>query len=258
MVNVMHKRGQVSVFAVVGIVIVILVALFFFARSEFGLFVAPTSFLSEKSQPIEDNLKTCVGEVTREALDVFSKQGGNFDPVNYRLYQSRAVSYYCTNIPGEDTCLNVIPPFSKLVSDLNSYIQEGVNDCVDEDLVRGGLGYEVEAGDVVTTVNADGDSLLVKANYDVVISKGEVKSTIRDVNVAFDVPLEEIYSVSVDIVNSEASFGFFEQLLYMVAKKGEYVINLDKPYPDKIYKIQKRGSDFEFWFAVEGERSLYG
>ena len=35
----------------------------------------------------------------------------------------------------------------------------------------------------------------------------------------------------------------------------EFKINLDKPYPDKIYKIQKKNSKFEFWLAVEGERN---
>ncbi|MBS3168330.1 hypothetical protein J4216_04350 [Candidatus Woesearchaeota archaeon] len=254
----MQKRGQVSVFAIVGIILVILVGLFFFARSEFGFFVSPTKFLDDKSKPIEDNLKQCIREVTNKSLDVFSKQGGDFNPNNYLLYQSRTVKYYCINIRGEDKCMNVIPSFESLVKGLNDEIDKGVKECVDKDLVKGGLGYEVNVKGLNTQVFARGNSLVVRSEYDINIVKGENKQTLKPVVVSFDAPIQDIYRVAVDIVNSESEIGFFEQLLYMLSKRGQYVINLDKPYPDKIYKIQKRNSNFEFWFAVEGERDIYG
>ena len=98
--------------------------------------------------------------------------------------------------------------------------------------------------------------MTVRSDYDVKIIKGETQSTVRGVTLSYDVPLEELYAVAVDIVNSEANTGFFEQLLYMVNERGQYIINVDKPYPDKIYKVNKKDSDFEFWFAVEGERNI--
>ena len=254
----MRKRGQATVFAIVGIVIIILVALFFFLRNEFGFFVSPTTFLSEKSQPIEDNLRGCVNEATRDALDIFSKQGGDFSPGNYRFYESRAVKYYCTNLPETEQCLNVMPSFGELISTLNNRIQTDVNNCVDKDLVKSGLGYDIKAGEITTTVSASGSGLVVRSDYDVNITKGENSYSVNDIAVNYDAPIEDLYAVAVDIVNSEAQVGFFEQLLYMVGKRGQYIINLDKPYPDKIYKITKKDSDFEFWFAVEGERNLYG
>ncbi|MBI2148680.1 hypothetical protein HYU23_03290 [Candidatus Woesearchaeota archaeon] len=252
----MDKRGQVAVFAILGIVIVILVALFFFLRNEYGFFISPNVFLGDKGKPIENNLRECVTKVTDDALKLFSRQGGNFEPTRYILHQDNRVSYYCLNVLNDEKCLNVMPSFDELVGNLNTEINEGVNSCVDRDLVQSGLGYTVTAGKITTSVLSSDAGIAVKAHYDVKITRDENQYTIRDLNLNFDAPIESIYSVSVDIVNAEARVGFFEQLLYMLNKRGQYIINLDKPYPDKVYKIQKKDSTFEFWFAVEGERNI--
>jgi putative transposase len=254
----MLKRGQVSIFAIVGLIIVILVALFFFGRNQMGWFVAPTMFLDEKSQPIQDNLKICMNKVVSESLDIFSKQGGDFSPTNYRLYQGRAVKYYCRNIINNDKCMNVMPPYSDLMTILNKRIDEGINNCVDKNLLKGGFGYEIIGGGLSNEVKTAGRTLVVESKYNITIIKGEVKQTLKPVVVKFDAPIAELYPVALDIVNSEARFGFFEQLFYMLGKRGQVIVNLDKPYPDKIYMIKLKDSKFEFWFAVEGERNLYG
>src|SRR3989338_6640524 len=113
MINAMRKRGQATVFAIIGIVILIIVALFFFLRNEFGFFVAPTSFLSDKAKPIEDNLKGCINQAV-----------------------SNNLKYFCTNIPNDEKCLNVMPSLDEMIAALNSKIQDDVNDCVDKSLVE--------------------------------------------------------------------------------------------------------------------------
>ncbi len=255
MVNHMQKRGQATVFAIIGIFILIIVALFFFLRNEYGFFVSPTSFLSDKGQPIEDNMKSCVNQAVSKSLVTFGKQGGDLNPGRYVYYQSLGVKYFCLNIISDDKCLNVMPTLEEMTDGLNKQIQNDVNNCIDKSLVNSGLGYKITAGNITTSLLTNSGNLVVKAHYDVKIQKDQNQYSVKDIVVNYDAPLKDIYSVAVDIVNSEARVGFFEQLLYMLNKKGMYIINLDKPYPDKIYKIQKKDSKFEFWLAIEGERS---
>lgn len=252
----MQKRGQVSVFAIVGVVLVILVALFFYARSEFGFFVEPTTFLSDKAKPIQDNLKECVDKSGAEALNTFGKQGGEFFPGRYRLYDGYYVKYFCWDIPGVPECTNRMPTIDEMLGELGRKIEIDVNSCVDKKLVESGFGYEVSAGLLTTSIDTTGNSLLITADYDVELRKGESKTTVNPVTISFDAPIEELYAVAVDIVNSEARVGSFEQLLYMLNERGQYIINVDKPYPDKIYKLNKKDSSFELWFAIEGERGV--
>ncbi|PIS03504.1 hypothetical protein COT83_05745, partial [Candidatus Peregrinibacteria bacterium CG10_big_fil_rev_8_21_14_0_10_44_7] len=62
----------------------------------------------------------------------------------------------------------------------------------------------------------------------------------------------DLYNVAYDIVSAWSEGTYFDQLTYMLEHKGKYIINVDKPYPDIIYKINKEGSSFELWFAVQG------
>ncbi len=252
----MHKRGQVSVFAIVGVVLVILVALFFFARNEYGLFVEPAVFIDDKAKPIEDNLKECLGNSVEESLDEFGRQGGNFNPTKFRFYDGYNVPYFCDDIPGVPECLNRMPALGIILNDFNEHVQEHVRECVDDGLAEGGFGYDVDAGELTTELRSAGGGILLGANYDVKIRKGETETSVKPVNLRFDVPIEDIYAAAVDVVNAEARVGSFEQLLYMLNERGQVIINIDKPYPDKIYKINMKDNNFEFWFAVEGERGV--
>ena len=59
-------------------------------------------------------------------------------------------------------------------------------------------------------------------------------------------------------MNDNAGTGFFDQLIYMLNKKGKIIINVDKSPStgnggDIIYKINKKDDNFEFWFAIEGD-----
>jgi len=253
----MNKRGQVSTFVILGIFVVILVALILFARKQTGIGTPPLEFLGEKLKPIERNLKDCVDKQKDTTIKTFLEQGGDFFSDNYVLYQSKKVKYYCRNIPKDERCLNYLPPLKTMTDNLNIALQSEISKCVNKDLLKADTfgGYDLKAGALTTKTEAVGSGLLVSVNYDVKLTKGEESTKLGTVNQALDVPLKELYDVSFDIVNSEARFGFFEQLFYMLNKKGKYVINIDRPFPDKIYKINKNGNKHELWFAVEGEPS---
>ena len=73
-----------------------------------------------------------------------------------------------------------------------------------------------------------------------------------------DAPLYDLYKTTYDIVESQASTGFFDQLIYMLSKKGKVIINVDKSpstgnVGDIIYKINQKDDEFQFWFAIEGD-----
>jgi hypothetical protein len=251
MVNNMQKRGQVSVFVIIGVVLIIIVSLLFFLRREAGLFISPQTFLSEKSVSIQDDLKDCLTQATSKNLDLFLKQGGDFNPTSFKLYESKKVKYFCRNVPGQETCLNVIPTYLDLVNNLNKKIEAEVNNCVGQDL--GGFGYEVTPGTVKTEIISSLDGVAVKASYNVVVKKGENEQKVNDIILPLNVPLQELYAISLDIINSEANRGYFEQLIYMLNNRGEFIVEVDRPFPDKIYKVHEKDSNAQFWFAIEGE-----
>ena len=249
----MEKRGQVSVFVIIGVVLLIVIALVWFLRSEVGVGVAPLDYLNDKSEPLKKQVEACLSQSLPDSLDSFSHQGGFFSPESFVLYESYLVPFYCSNIPDEDACLNVMPSLDRLENNLNLKVQGDLRDCVGEP--EDGFGYDVSIqGELTTILESRGDSATLTVDYPVVFSgKGsEVKFDPFSVSLS-DLPLGDLYGVAHDSINSQARDGEFFQLIYMLDKKGSYEIEVDKPFPHTIYKVNKKNSDFSFWFAVEGE-----
>lgn len=250
----MEKRGQVTIFVIVGVVVLILAALVLYLREEQGFLVAPADFLSSQLQPLQLNIEECVTQAVAPGVTFLGKQGGSFSPSNYRLYQDQKVRYFCQNIPGKNECLNVIPPLESITTELGTYLSLQVNNCVDRELLNSLSGVEVSGTQEVTVDTQLTEGLiLVTVDYDITLTRDEATVSLPTVKKSFDAPIEELYFVARDIVQEQARVGNFDQLVYMLNKKGAYEINLDKPFPDTIYMINKKNSNYQLWFAIEGE-----
>lgn len=253
----MNKRGQVSVFAIIGIVLLVVIALIFLLRSEVGLFVPPQTFLGEKLTPIEQEVRRCVSEVVEPGVLLMGKQGGDLTPVNYVRYQDSKVKFFCANIPEKEECMNVMPTLDSIEKDFHDYLQFSLEGCINKDILKPGLGYEISVGDLKTEIDFGMTTVQVVVDYDVEVSKGETRVSLRKIPVVIrDVPFAELYGVANDVVNRYSVLGAFDQFVYMIEKKGKYEIKVDKPYPHIVFMVNKKDSDYEFWFAIEGEETF--
>lgn len=255
----MQKRGQVAVFVVLGMVLVILAVLLFVGRQQYGFGVSSVRFLDSKLQPIKTDAENCVSSSLSKNLDLFGKQGGDLNPLRYVFYEGKKVKYLCYNIVDSTKCVNMLPPLNVLIEGLNEKLDNDVKNCVNKGLLESGLGYSINVGgEPNTELKLLGDNLLVDVIYDVDIVKGESSQKLNKIKIPVDVSIVELYNVAFDIINKQASDGFFDQLFYMLDKKGKYIINVDKSpslgnVGDVIYKINKKDDEYEFWFAIEGE-----
>ncbi len=85
-------------------------------------------------------------------------------------------------------------------------------------------------------------------------SRSGSQLTIQEFFTALSYPLGNLYDVAVNnIIDTEAEFGNFEQLLYMITHKGKIIIELKKPYPDKLYLLRTNDNPFKFQFFIQGE-----
>mgnify|MGYP001565635269 FL=1 len=248
----MNKRGQVTVFVIVGVVILILAVLIWYLRSTNNV-VVPNFFIGDDAriQSIETNLKDCVEKAVKPTVLLAAKQGGNLDPINYRNYKGDKVSYFCLNIPGKEQCLNIMPPVRIIEEKLKNNIAIQIDNCVDRDL----LGTDVKGSkNIKVDVAMRRDSVVVDTNYDVTFVNNNVEMPLGKVTtVVSDIPFVELYDVVHDVVNAQAIDGDFEQLFYMLGKRGKIEIQVDRPYPDKVFIVNKKDSDFKFQFAIQGE-----
>jgi heme/copper-type cytochrome/quinol oxidase subunit 2 len=264
----MKKRGQVTLFVIIGIVIVVIVALFLVARNTIFMPITSESLESEMDS-IRDKMFECGYNENlnspNELLKTIGKQGGYLETTegSYRLYADSKVSYLCYNVPGKNGCSNRMLTIKEMEDQLNEAAAYFMNDCLASIKDTGSF----KKYDVVTTGTPKyefvirPDRVVLNVNWPVTLrGKSKDVSVSEDkFEINFNYPLGQLYDVSQDVINGwdafagEAVTGYFDTLTYMLAKKGEYKIYLKKPYPDKVYDIVKEGNEYSFQFAIEGE-----
>jgi len=249
-----RRHGQVSGFTILGVVIVALVILLFFLRDQLGI-VLPGP-LGGKSADIGEHIRQCVQETAPELIERIGRQGGYLSTAGgtYRLYQDVPVSYLCFTLEGQGTCRNRMLTLEDMQDELGDAIDKGLNTCIDYGVFRR-RGYDLTVGQRDVAVEIGRDAVRVVVQQPLRLTKGETVVNIDRVEDSFSYPLGRLYEVSQEIVDMEATVGEFDQLPYMLAHKGQYVIEKKRPYPDKLYILQTKDHPFLFQFFIQGEPS---
>lgn len=257
------KRGQVTIFVILGIVIVALVVLLLAFKDEVIPKPATIENLDSTMKDIDKHVKECMSEAAEDPIKRIGMQGGYLaTPENsYRRWNDYTVSYLCYNLPATELCQNRMLTREKMEEQLAAAIKENMGKCLDiEGAAGGGLfkRFDIVLGNEMTLkVSIERAKVGLELSYEVTLKpKGTGDSRTQKIFVKdINVPLGDLYEVSQDIIDSETSIGRFDQLTYMLSKMSKYTIDVQKPYPDKIYKINLREGSYIFQFAVEGEPS---
>ena len=85
----MKKRGQITIFIIVAVIIIALAVLLFLLvpqiRVNFGFTVDdPSEFI-----------QNCMEDKIKGSIETLSLQGGSIEPENYFLYEGNKIEYLC-------------------------------------------------------------------------------------------------------------------------------------------------------------------
>ncbi|HII15678.1 MAG TPA: hypothetical protein HA362_05180 [Nanoarchaeota archaeon] len=259
----MSKRGQVTLFVILGIIVVALIVLLISFRREIIPRAATVENLDATMADIEKHISGCLKEAADEPVKRIGLQGGYLSTPegSYRRWNDYPISFLCYNQAGKDTCTNRFLTKANMEEQLAAAIKENIGKCLDiEGAANIGIikTFDLVLGntmDVKATILPD--EVKVELDYDVQL-KARKSDTQKKQGIfvrAIKAPLGELYDVSQDILDAETVIGRFDQLTYMLAKMSKFTIDVQKPYPDKIYRLKLRENNYIFQFAVEGEPS---
>ena len=260
----MHKRGQITVFVILGILIIAVLGIVFYLYGE-KLKVNPektSEFDFSRTEVIKNYVEGCIKGSGNEALNLVGKQGGEIDPGFYQNWNCASVgscdhvSYACyTNEYA--ACYNKKPFLSEFVkSEITSYVSDKINTCV-QDLGKIAIdnGYTLQAtGNLVTTVDIFDYSTVITIDYPITITSN-TGSKIQETKFGqtFNVPLGRLITVAKDIVNQEIKNpqGVVLYDAYALAQNGEILIERHTYSDTEIYIAQVPDNPYKFQFAVQ-------
>jgi len=251
----MLKRGQITFFIVLGIVILVVIAFLFFIKGIYKIperekvILAPT-----QKNPVEKYMESCIIKTANEALDRIYLYGGYIDQTHYiKDYNKIPLFTYSS----EDIMYNIQPHLKEINYRISEYVKNNLLNCVDFTDFRS-QGYNIQDGSSVDEVVLDiqDDKIIFNVDYVVDVERGGVKETYDDFKTFIPSKLGKIFGFMTDIVNEEC-MGYESSLLSNLEDRAIYEGIVINKFPLNVgsginrYELNSKSDDRSFHFACQ-------
>ncbi|MBI2654563.1 hypothetical protein HYX02_07210 [Candidatus Woesearchaeota archaeon] len=248
------KKSQITMFMVLGIVVVIIVALFIYASKfmrENKDVVEDTSRINADRIAIREYVQNCLSQVSSSIASELAKRGGSFNGsgIYWDNVNLNALAVYKTGVGYENNLLLK----HDMENALSSAIKEDLKHCINLDVFRD-KDYEISEEEKKVSVGINKDNLIVKLNYPLKFRLGSNAIDFDEFSARLDSSFGELYAAAIDILNEEIAFGYFDKEDFML-KHDKIIVEKHKPYPDIVYVMRKSDdkNGLVFQFAIKGK-----
>ena len=224
------KRGEVTTFIVVGIIIVTLAVTLFFARNTvlFRNLVSETQktiTVPEQAKIVKVQVGSCMSDTAKAAADLMMSQGGYIfmpnDPIprgpanmfsNYvdifNEGSSTVPYWYYQAANGVDKVQ--MPDMSTMRSQLESYLNSRLVDCLDKFSLLRARGYDISYEDPVSNVTILDNELKVDAAFPISLRLRDFSFSFDKFSVSVESGLGGMYKAARDLLSAENEKFFLE------------------------------------------------
>ncbi|MBI4451659.1 hypothetical protein HY642_06815, partial [Candidatus Woesearchaeota archaeon] len=246
------KKGQMTVFIIIGIVMLIFAGIVLFIASkrappvEVGLDAAANS--------VSAYVSDCLSVETKPLLKQLSLQGGLLAPKSGIFYNKTELTAYCTS--REEGCVNELLTRSVIEAEINSALKNKVLGCLKDFEQFSKRGVRVEAGTLAIKSTVRDDDVILQADLPLTITLGNQSVTRTTFTATAVSNFGLLHAAAVDIANQDIS-GFFDKTAWATSRQG-FVVERHKPYPNTIYRVElKKQEEIDvFQFALKGRETV--
>jgi len=237
----MEKKAQISIFIIIGIILVIVTS-FFIYNSDFEFFVSHDTKLKNQVSTI---VKDCIYKSANTGTFILGQQGGYIsipseianNPTKYILVGSK--------IPNWDVQNGNIPTIDSMQQELTNYVQEQSFSCIEHNVKDLENVFDIKLGDkfeVISTINDN--NIVIEATYPITFNEknSEEILNVEDYTVTLkDLRLGDLYSLAVSVYNTQAEERVFESLtLEQIRTSNDYSSSLSVPTEGMMFSCGKR------------------
>ncbi len=237
------KKGQVSIFIIIAIFIVTVIAFILILRENNSI----QTNISPEIQSIYSYYKDCIKDTGEQAIYAIGWSGGYYTFPNHST--ENAISYYY--FQGK----NYAPSKKFIESELSRFIDDMLVYC-NNDLTQFS-DFNIKAGEPKTTSKIEEGKVIFNVNYPLEITKVNTNYFIKNFNVNVKSRLKEIYDFSINLTNQQInnSGKVCISCINKQANDHDFYVELND-YDDETIiftiidkKIKIMNNDFRFNFA---------
>jgi hypothetical protein len=264
----MQKRGQVTIFIILGIVILSIVGFLVF-QSDL-LYDRELSdeeaehFVDVQLEPIKTSIENCVSANLVKAIHFVSIQGGYFDPVYYETFGGYNVSYACKE------GVNYLPTFVFIKNEILQFMESDISEldnCIEtafDSFNELDLKLSYSINDLVLGEVSGTNIFTQTINFPIEVKKKgyDFVANIDELVISVNSNLKDVYDVAVDIANAKCVTGEFVIDDYIWENSqaldifSAYVTNGEDqygyfPWYLTSYENEEDGSSLKFHFCTD-------
>ena len=234
------KRGQITVFIIIGIIMLVIVGFFIYVGTtqkakEVEISIPEIAKVPQQSQPVFDHVQSCIALVAKEGIQLIGARGGYldrefphnpFDPTEADAVQfsqgGDLVVPYWYHMTSPNSCTsncqfaeNIPKLFTheggdSIEAQLGRYVSSNLKSCINFDTFeRQGIKItELSAPDIKATITPT--NVFFSGSYDIRIEREGSTTEINEYYVPVDVNLQQAYELAVDITSLESQEFFLE------------------------------------------------
>ncbi len=248
----MLKRGQVTIFLIVGIVLLGVFSGVFYLVST----INEDRLKGEQETPLYSELRpqfvtfveSCLEQTAEPGLYLLGKQGGIIEPEGKFLATENDIINYAY-LNGE-----YLLHKEEMETQLNRFIEDNLNDCINNFAAFQDLAYEIRTEEPQVKSLIQLNSVDISLNYPLEIISGKEQTKVEDFKISIDLPLggyldtvQQISSKSNSTVLDLSFFAGFEPFITLYPFDGDTTIF--SMYDEKGYE----GKPYAFIFAIRDE-----
>ncbi len=210
-----NKRGQITIFIIIAIVVVASVAGFFVFKN----IISPVEIPADL-EPVYNTFLSCIEDYTSTGINLLETQGGyiklpEFEPGSAYMPFSSQLNFLGSPIPywyyvsGNNIQKEQVPFKSDMEEDLEDYIEDKIYNCMLDEWYE--EGYSIILGEkpkADVTINKDSVDVTLKMGLS--ISKANESVVVKTHKVSIDSKLGELYDSAKKIYDYEQETLFLE------------------------------------------------
>lgn len=197
------KRGQLTIFIIIGIVILFGVFVVLFVNQQ-AKKLAPAPEVEQVPQdiePVRQFMQGCLDQSLKDALVAVGLNGGNVQSTRQYVDLPYAFTFSSTGRR------NIMPNIDGVKSQLNDFIIGEIEYCSDNFIKFIEQGYDIKAGSATTDISFGNRETTVRLNYPLTITKDGTESKISSFIGRAPVRFGYVYDVAYNISELSASNG---------------------------------------------------
>ena len=238
------KKGQVTIFIIIAIVVVGLAVLFYSFYPQLR-----STFISEIESP-QAFIQSCLEEDIENTIDKLSLQGGDLDPEFFYQHGRDKLRYLCYSSEYYKLC-TVQEPLLKehIEEEIKEDISAKASECfIELKKVYQDKGYQVTLDEGSMGIELLPKRVVASFNNTLTLRK-ETAETYDTFRVVLNNNLYELTSIAISIIDFETTYGDAETTFYMDYYRDLKVEKLKQSEGTTVYILTDLNTDKKFQFA---------